>query len=116
MAAALGMTEEEFTAKHTRVIAQRRSLNESETTHGFDCTFLDRTTDPGRALCRVYQARPAQCRTWPFWPENMSTPQAWKDAKARTPCPGMGQGQLITIEEIRILRDQDAADNSTAPW
>lgn len=29
-----------------------------------DCMFLDN----GR--CSVYEARPDQCRTWPFWPEN----------------------------------------------
>ena len=22
--------------------------------------------------CSVYKARPEQCRTWPFWPENMN--------------------------------------------
>jgi hypothetical protein len=31
MAVALGLTDEEFTAKYTRAIADRRSLNESET-------------------------------------------------------------------------------------
>ena len=116
MASALGVTDEEFTARFTREITKRRSLNETETVHGFDCVFLDRTSQPGRALCRVYLARPVQCRTWPFWPENLRTPQDWKGAKSRTPCPGMDQGKLIPIEEIRILRDRDAADNESAPW
>ncbi len=116
MAVALGLTDEEFTAKYTRAIADRRSLNESETPHGFDCVFLDRTSQPGRALCGVYTARPAQCRTWPFWPENLTTPKAWKAAKSKTPCHGMDNGTLYPIEQIRILRERDHADNHSAPW
>ncbi len=116
MAAALGVPVEEFTQKYTRAISDRRSLNEQETSHGFDCVFLDRTSKPGMALCRVYMARPAQCRTWPFWPENLRTPQAWRAAKAKTPCLGMDNGTLIPVEQIRILRDRDHADNHSAPW
>ncbi len=50
--------------------------------------------------CGVYAARPTQCRTWPFWPENMSQ-AAWNEA-ART-CPGMGQGRLYSPAEVRRL-------------
>jgi len=116
MATALGLSDEEFSARYTREIENRRSLNERETEHGFDCVFLDRTTQPGRALCSVYTARPGQCRTWPFWPENLESPQAWKAAKDRTPCHGMDNGKLYPIEQIRIMRDLDQADNETAPW
>ena len=31
------------------------------------CIFLD------KKKCSVYEARPIQCRTWPFWKENMNT-------------------------------------------
>lgn len=116
MAATLQMTEDEFTAKYTRAIGSRRSLNERETSHGFDCVFLDRESKPGVALCRIYKTRPSQCGTWPFWPDNLTSARAWKAAKARTPCPGMDTGPLISPEQIGILRERDRVDNDSAPW
>ena len=63
------------------------------------CTFL---AEKG---CTVYEARPQQCRTWPFWPENL-TKNTWE--KEIVPdCPGAGEGRLYSIGEIRkISRDE----------
>ena len=116
LAADLGMAHDDFLRTHARTIDGRWSLNEHSTEHGFDCIFLDRTTQPGKALCRVYRSRPVQCRTWPFWDENLTSRRAWDNARRRTPCPGMGTGPLIPIEKIRIQRDLDRADNADAPW
>lgn len=116
MAKAIGMSEAEFTSAYTRAIGDRRSLNEVETAFGFDCVFLDRTSKPGVALCKVYLARPTQCSTWPFWTDNLRSKAAWSAAKARTPCPGMDHGALVPVEKIRILRDSDNRDNASAPW
>lgn len=58
-----------------------------------DCLFLK-----GKS-CSVYEARPTQCRTWPFWPEVMSA-KAWsKDVAAF--CPGVGKGPLISADKIK---------------
>jgi hypothetical protein len=57
------------------------------------CQFLDGTR------CSVYEGRPTQCRTWPFWPENMS-PKAWSRDVAGF-CPGVGKGRLWTAAEIQ---------------
>lgn len=40
--------------------------------------------------CGVYEARPTQCRTFPFWPEYMK-PQSWE--KLKSICPGIGEGK-----------------------
>jgi Fe-S-cluster containining protein len=64
-----------------------------------DCAFLD-----GKR-CTVYAGRPTQCRTWPFWPENLK-PKAWTREVVAF-CPGVGKGRLYSAEEIRELRDQD---------
>jgi Fe-S-cluster containining protein len=53
----------------------------------------------------MYKARPSQCRTWPFWPENLKTKRHWESVKRVTPCPGMDSGKLVPIEQIRIQRD-----------
>lgn len=58
-----------------------------------DCIFYDR--DQG---CTVYPVRPRQCRTWPFWERNVATAEAW-DHTCEI-CPGSGQGELISAEEI----------------
>jgi hypothetical protein len=116
MADDLGLPHAEFLKTYARTINGRWSLNESRTAHGYDCVFLDRTTQPGKALCRVYRSRPVQCRTWPFWDENLTSRRAWDTARRRTPCPGMDSGTLIPIEKVRIQRDLDRQDNADAPW
>lgn len=80
------------------------SLNEVLTEHGHDCVFLDRETEPGKALCSIHEVRPMQCRTWPWWPENLQTPRAWQQAGRK--CEGIGRGAVVTIEQIRIQRDR----------
>jgi Fe-S-cluster containining protein len=109
MAAAVGLSPDAFRAKYARKLGRRWTLREHETEHGFDCIFLDRDTIPGKAICGIYEARPAQCRTWPFWPENLRTPEAWERVKRETPCPGMGEGTFVPVEEIRVRRDAELA-------
>jgi Fe-S-cluster containining protein len=106
MAAALGLAAAAFYKKHAHKVDGRWSLRERRTDQGYDCVFLDRESAPGKALCSVYKVRPAQCRTWPFWPENLTSKQTWDSAKRRTPCPGMDSGPLIPADKIRVLRDE----------
>ena len=105
MAEKLGISVKEFRRRFARKLNGNWSLNERDTEHGFDCIFLDRGSVPGKAVCSVYEARPTQCRTWPFWAENLTTQRAWLTAKHATPCPGMDDGPLVPVEQIRILRD-----------
>ena len=63
----------------------------------YDCVMLD-----GGARCLVYEVRPVQCRTWPFWPGNLASPQAWQAAARR--CPGMDAGPRYVFEQIEALR------------
>lgn len=44
---------------HTRLVGAELSL--TEFANG-DCTFFD----PASRRCTIYEARPSQCRTWPF--------------------------------------------------
>lgn len=81
------------TAAFTRRFCEReggiwklRDFNES-------CRFLEE----GRK-CGVYEARPTQCRTWPFWPETMSA-RAWAREVAAF-CPGVGKGRTWAKREI----------------
>lgn len=61
--------------------------------------------------CGVYEARPTQCRTWPFWPEVMNAKTWAKEVK--TFCPGVGKGPMIPLEEIqRQLEEQKKSEAS----
>ena len=90
IAAFRGETIEEVRGLYTRQGHRGRSLREKE---NGDCVFFERG-----AGCTIYPARPAQCRTWPFWESNVASPDAWRQTCAV--CPGSGQGELITAEEI----------------
>jgi len=105
IAAYLGITPAAFHRQYAHQIDSQWSLNEHKTAYGHDCVFLKRD-DAGKALCSIYSVRPQQCRTWPFWHENLQTHAAWQRA-ART-CPGIDHGKLYPIDQIRIIRDGDA--------
>jgi len=104
MARLLGIDEAQFLERYTHETVVGRSLTERRGPHGYDCVFLDRTRVPGKALCQVYQARPMQCRTWPFWPENLQSRKAWDQAAQK--CPGMNTGPLHTPAFIRVTIEQ----------
>lgn len=52
--------------------------------------------------CTIYNVRPLQCKTYPFWFVNMRNETKWN--KVERECPGIGEGRLFTKEAIlRIL-------------
>lgn len=65
-----------------------------------DCLFLK------NKKCTVYNSRPEQCRTWPFWPENMNS-KSWKKEILHF-CPGIGKGKYFSKKEINriLIRDK----------
>ena len=56
--------------------------------------------------CSVYQYRPLQCRTFPFWQSVMSTREAWDGLS----CPGAGKGTLHSKEHIESCLAQRIAE------
>lgn len=96
LAAAVGLgSEAEFEQVYVRNVGSNKSLREYP---NGDCVFLDGQT----RRCAVYEARPRQCRTWPFWDSNIGTPQDWQ--RTCTACPGSGVGRLYSLPEIESLR------------
>ena len=93
IAQALEMSVEEFEASHVRRVGIRKSLAELSESN-WDCVLLD----PETRKCTVYDFRPRQCRTWPFWQSNLRNEAAW--AETCEVCPGSGKGELYTIDEI----------------
>jgi Fe-S-cluster containining protein len=92
LAAEVEMEVGAFERRYVRTVGVRKSLRERKKT--YDCVFLDAQT----RKCTVYNARPKQCRTWPFWDSNIRTPEAW--AHTCEVCPGSGKGKLYQLEAI----------------
>lgn len=89
----VGMAIDDFSRRYVRRVGDRYSLIERP---GGDCIFWSRS-----AGCTVYAARPIQCRTWPFWPENLESRASWKQVTRVCPGSGAGGGRVFTLEEIR---------------
>ena len=97
----LGMTGQAVRKKYIRRVGLRLSIIENPTTK--DCVFLTAVNNGGRG-CAIYPVRPNQCRTWPFWNDNLHSPDNWNMAAVK--CPGIHRGRLYTLEEIETLRKQ----------
>jgi Fe-S-cluster containining protein len=95
LAAHVDLEVEEFESRYVREVGVRKSLIEYE---NGDCVFFDGAT----RKCRVYRARPRQCRTWPFWESNIRTPEAW--AETCRVCPGSGTGRLYQLSAIETQK------------
>lgn len=69
-----------------------------------NCAFLDKDK-----RCRVYAVRPLQCKSYPFWPEIISSDRSWK--KEQKFCEGINRGQSISRRRVqqwlRLLEDED---------
>ncbi|MDH3786362.1 MAG: YkgJ family cysteine cluster protein, partial [Acidobacteriota bacterium] len=84
----LGISLEAFCERYTAVEDGDLILRMDQP----DCPFLD------GARCSIYESRPTQCRTFPFWPENLTSRKRWNDLAGF--CPGIDRGTLIPVETI----------------
>ena len=97
LAELVGESVADFEKKYVRRVGFRKSLVEYD---NGDCVFFD----PEARNCTVYEARPRQCRTWPFWSSNLKTEATW--AATCEECPGSGQGKLHDLQSIAEMRDK----------
>lgn len=84
LAQALGMDFETFASTMLRRTPSGLALIDSGKG---DCPLL-----LANGGCKVYKNRPIQCRTWPWWDENLASESRWNDAATR--CPGMNRGEV----------------------
>ncbi|NRA40398.1 MAG: YkgJ family cysteine cluster protein [Planctomycetes bacterium] len=94
----LGVDRESFSRKYTRKV-YRRGISLVEKAN-YDCIFFDRTKG-----CTVYEDRPVQCRTWPFWRANLRSEEDWQ-VEAES-CPGMNKGTLYDAEHVSAIAADD---------
>lgn len=98
MASFLQITVPEFMKRYIRRVGSRYSLTEKKP--NYDCVFLK------DKQCSVYGARPMQCRTYPWWPQNLNSEESWREA-AKT-CEGISEEAEVvsceTIEEQKLIQ------------
>ena len=100
LGAALNMGYEELAEAYCRWIPSdngtwQLSLKEKS---NYDCVFWLR-----KGGCSVYNARPLQCRAYPFWSSVLSSKGSWKEAGKD--CPGIGLGTLVSFKSIKKWLD-----------
>ena len=101
MAKHLGISPSSFTRKYCEKYNGAFHLKEDRINP--DCIFLE-----GKS-CGIYEARPTQCRTWPFWPEVMNA-KTWKK-EVLAFCPGVGKGKTLSETFIKKqLQIQEKAE------
>jgi Fe-S-cluster containining protein len=93
LAELVGLPFPEFTARYVRQVGESYSLIEKP---NHECVFWDALRG-----CTVYDARPMQCRTWPFWPAHLESTEAWRRTQAF--CPGAREGRVYPVEEIEAM-------------
>ncbi|MEN4045582.1 MULTISPECIES: YkgJ family cysteine cluster protein [Sulfurimonas] len=63
IAEVLAMDVNEFALKYLFKKGYKYSIKENKINDSYECVFYDRKTNG----CKIYSARPNQCKTFPFW-------------------------------------------------
>lgn len=94
------LSVEELKKRDLRRFAGKWALNECPTT--YDCVYLKGNK------CTIYDHRPKQCRTFPWWPQNILNEDAWK--RTARGCEGIHDGApLVSHETIQNQLDTQTA-------
>lgn len=98
----LSITKREFITRYycTEEIEEEEELVTLWVEEGRPCEFLHENR------CSIFEVRPKQCRTYPFW-EALLSDEDWK-AEGKY-CPGIGDGPTYTKEEIREICESQTA-------
>jgi Fe-S-cluster containining protein len=98
MATYLNLSLEEFSKNYLRLIGKRYSLREHPRAGNYDCFFLK------EKRCTIYPVRPSQCSAFPWWRENLDSPESWTETARR--CEGINKTaplvSLLDIENKKI--------------
>ena len=97
-------------SKHLKISVKKFQDEYCDITDGFT-HLIEKNELEGNCIflkdkkCSVYKSRPSQCRTWPFWNENMNSKVWNKDISIN--CPGIGKGNIIKYSEIKKFLKED---------
>lgn len=96
LAAHLQLAPKAFAKSYCRLVDEKYALLDRPGT--VDCIFLK------EKRCSVYEVRPIQCRTFPWWSHNLAKKRDWKETAAS--CEGVDHpdAPLIPLSQIEAER------------
>lgn len=86
------LSPEEFAQKYTHKVDELYTLLDRPGSH--DCIFLKNNQ------CSAYEARPTQCRTFPWWIHHLREPSDWEEAATR--CEGINHKEAPLVPSLHI--------------
>jgi Fe-S-cluster containining protein len=96
-----------FLKKFARWVPRIERWTLIEKTRGdhFDCIFLE-----NGKTCAIYDVRPTQCKTYPYWPAVMESKETWESEKQD--CEGIGRedANVATAEQIMQTLEKQKRD------
>ena len=93
IARTLGLSRQEVMRNYVRSVPEGLALKEVQLSPSdYPCVFLDLENQS----CGIYEARPQQCRTFPFWDYFKTRPE-----EARRECPGVEDGLESSRTQIK---------------
>ncbi|MBX7067731.1 MAG: YkgJ family cysteine cluster protein [Parachlamydiales bacterium] len=95
LAAHFSMKEEEFMRQKVRYVDEHYALLDKPGSG--DCIFLENNK------CSVYEARPVQCRTFPWWIQNLRDEKDWEEAGKR--CEGINHPDAPLVSSLHIQQE-----------
>ncbi len=84
----LNLDVREFVQDYLFKKMYKYSIKEKQNGDSFECTFYDSITNG----CTIYEARPLQCRTFPFWDYYKTRLEQLK-----LECPGIRDKELTNV-------------------
>lgn len=103
LSGALSLSDEEFLLRYCELVDLELAIRVSLVTkESGECVFF------GASGCEVYEHRPLQCRTFPFWSINLLDQDCWQ--RTASECPGIGEGRHWSrqeIDEVVALRETE---------
>ncbi|HEX2583036.1 MAG TPA: YkgJ family cysteine cluster protein [Chlamydiales bacterium] len=91
LAAHFSLSIQAFARKYTRLVEGQYALLEKS--FG-DCIFLENNR------CMIYEARPIQCQTFPWWIHNLRDPEDWNEASKK--CEGINHPDAPIVSSLEI--------------
>jgi Fe-S-cluster containining protein len=89
------LSPEQFSQKYTRFVDGKLALLDKNSIG--DCVFLK------DKRCSVYEARPVQCKTFPWWTHNLETLEDWENAAKS--CEGINHPEAPVISPLEIQKE-----------
>lgn len=105
MAERLELEVADFVHRYIERVEGRWALREDP--QSGDCCFVE----GGR--CQAYDARPRQCRTFPWWPTTLESPERWRETQRV--CEGIDHpsAPLVRLHEINESLSEERRGRAT---